>query len=655
MSDGGAVRDALPLRALERVLQSVEAHAPGVALRPAFIRLCLRAVARGALGAAGLPCPSQARLFARAAIDDSLESDAVLDATLENVSSALLAGFDGASDTIPELLGGVFEALLALEIGGDPSERRLGFTRRRRQTGSFFTPSALSREVVQRAFAALEAGRLHAGELSICDPACGAGAFLIAAARSLLAARRERALEAAEPFDERAERRRIADGLAGVDIDPLAVAVSELALWSFVRDPELAPACVGQLFTGDALIGDAFGELESLRGEPQAFDWRAAFPGRSSFDLVIGNPPWIAYAGRATQPLAPERRAWLARRYAAFRGYPTLHAVFVERAAELAPRGVIALVVPSPIADLDGYRPLRRVLSATHVACEPLLEFGQDAFVEVTQPCFALIARPRDPALPPPDEPARPLLLDERARHGAPARAVSIPSALARLRSELKLPGELFREMGFQSTRAVTAALLARMDSPSAEHSYPLLEGRDISEFRVRAPRLYLRPDRSLLARERCRLRAPEDYREVLLVVRQTAKAPIAALHSGVPFRNSLLAGFETEGLPAPFLVGLLNSALYRAYHLSTQRDARQAIFPQVKIAHLRALPRPPAGREREKARVAEIVRAVGPAGITPESKQELDALVFALFGFANSDRQETLAFLRERAPELAR
>jgi hypothetical protein len=64
--------------------------------------------------------------------------------------------------------------------------------------------------------------------------------------------------------------------------------------------------------------------------------------------------------------------------------------------------------------------------------------------------------------------------------------------------------------------------------------------------------------------------------------------------------------------------------------------------FPQVKIAHLCPSQRPPEGREREKARVAEIVLAVGPAGIAPESKQELDALVFALFRFADVDKRRS-------------
>lgn len=656
MSDGGAARGGLPLRALEELLAVLEARVPAEDVRRSLIALVLRRVAAIAFDSAGLSLPAEARLVRLGDQERALDEDPAVRALGEPVASAVLAGFEGSRERIPEVLGAVFEALLALDIEGSRGGRRLGATRRRRSTGSFFTPSALTAEVVARALRALDAvGRADASEPSVCDPACGAGAFLVAVARELLKRRRGLAESSGLPFDEAAERRSIVENtLAGVDIDPLAVAVCELALWAFAAGAD-GRGATARLHVGDALTGRGFVDGEFDRRDPRALDWQAAFPGTRSFDLVIGNPPWIAYAGRASQPLSQERRAFFARRYAAFHGYPTLHAVFVERAAELGRAGVVALVVPSPIADLDGYRPLRRALLATHTLDEPLLEFGQDAFAEVTQPCFALIAAARREVAPVSADAGRAFRLSERARHGTAARAVEVPGALLRLLALEKLPHELFREMGFQTTRAVTESLLARADSPTEHHTYPLLEGREVTEFRVGPPRLFLRPDRDVLESSRCRLRAREEYERVRLVVRQTAKAPIAALHSGLPFRNTLLAGFETQELPAALIVGLLNSALYRAFHLSTQRDGRQAVFPQVKIGHLRALPRPPNGREPEKKHLCSVVEHATRSGITPELRRDLDALVFSLFDFDVRDRQETLAFLGERAPELAR
>jgi hypothetical protein len=95
----------------------------------------------------------------------------------------------------------------------------------------------------------------------------------------------------------------------------------------------------------------------------------------------------------------------------------------------------------------------------------------------------------------------------------------------------------------------------------------------------------------------------------------------------------------------------LLNSTLYRALHVARQRDARQAAFPQVKIAHLRSLPRPPTAEGF--ASVRELVQRATASGPTLELKRRLDDAVFDLFGLARAEREEVRGFVRERLPEL--
>jgi hypothetical protein len=173
-----------------------------------------------------------------------------------------------------------------------------------------------------------------------------------------------------------------------------------------------------------------------------------------------------------------------------------------------------------------------------------------------------------------------------------------------------------------------------------------------VSEFSEGPPRLYLCVEPEELVRARCRVRREQDYQAARFVVRQTAKVPIAALHSGLPFRNSLLAGLEVEGFSAELLVALLNSALYRALHLSTRRDARQAAFPQVKLAHLRALPRPPVDAALH-ARLAAITGRATHGGMGPALRRELDDAVFDLFAVPPDHRREVRAFLAVRAKRL--
>jgi N-6 DNA Methylase len=568
------------------------------------------------------------RLFKRV---PGFEADA-LDAQREALLSALaprLSLHDVAQNLPLEAFGQLYESLLAARPAD--SQRSL-----RKRTGSYYTPEALTRVVAGRAFAALEsalgAGDVRSRPLCVVDPALGAGAFLLQAGREII----ERA--GRSPADV------VAHELFGVDVSPLAVAVAEASLWLLADAPGLSLAAAGlHLREGDALCSVSAGNALARRG----VDFEQLLPDDADdFDLVLGNPPWVAFAGRATQPLLPAMREHYRQNFQAFRGYPTLHALFVELGARLAPRGVVALLIPSPVADLDGYRHVRSTLARSHTVQEPLLELGQDAFESVTQPCFALVAAPRQTPEP---QPERPFVLTERRRSAGAAAEVQTPSALERLMGLPRLPPELFGEMGLQTNSAVTRQLLYRGRTPPAEFSYALLEGRNIAEFSLSPARLFLKPDQAFLTAQRCRLRAPADYARVKIVVRQTAAITIAAAHDGTPFRNSLLAGFELPEFPFSLTLGLLNSTLYRAWHLAGRRDARQGAFPQVKIGHLRSLPAPPASAAR--SRIAELSLEASRSGLTEELRRALDGAVYSAFGISEGEAAELAAFVRSLAP----
>jgi len=557
-----------------------------------------------------------------------------------------------------ELVGNLYELLLGEGVRqNEQGGFELKSGKRRKQTGTFFTPRALTEIVAKRALEPLQrrirssSHRAHDFVLDfrVCDPAVGGGAFLLEVMR---------ALEPGERASRQRRRALVTRVVHGVDVNPIAVAVAEAALCLFVADADFPLQEAGKnLRVGDALLGPPYALSASSgarKAEPKAsqrLDFLAEFPEvfeRGGFDLVLGNPPWVAYAGRAAQPLSAERKAYFSDHYSTLKGYPTLHGLFVERALRLAPQGTVALVVPSPIADLHGYRAVRRAVRATHTPCEPMLEFGQDAFASVTQSCFALIAEASNGSASAQSNDEQPFRLSERQRAAGSAAEVLAPRALLELAKAPGFPRELFGEMGFQTTSTVSKQLLRRSPDPDPIHHYPLLEGRDVREFSQGEPRLFLAPDAEALSKARCRLRNRDDYQRVRFVIRQTARYPIAALHRGLPFRNSLLAGFAVDGLPADLVVGLLNSSLYRALHLALRRDARQATFPQVKIGHLRALPEPPSDPGR-RAEIAEISATLTRSGFDRALAERLDAAVFALFALESSAIDEILAFLAAR------
>jgi hypothetical protein len=368
--------------------------------------------------------------------------------------------------------------------------------------------------------------------------------------------------------------------------------------------------------------------LAAFRARHCPFHWEIELPeifACGGFDAFLGNPPWVAYAGRAAQPLAGELRDFYTSTSPAFGGYRTLQGIFVHRAATLLrPGGRLGLVLPTSMSDLGGYEPSRRAHDVL-CACDPdLPDFGDRAFERVFQPSMGLLSTRRAAPRPAAKAGAWPL-----ARSDLDAEAAALLDRLAALP---KLPGHLFGERGFQSTGGDVTHLHA-LNGPEGPFTVAVRVGSDIEPFLRRPPSLYCDP--SLFGG---RFRPEADWRAVKLLIRQTARFPMVAPSDGLAFRNSILAGFSDERWNEALLLAYLNSTPVRWYHYMRHRDARQGM-PQVKIAHLRAIPAPEgAGRLAE---VAAAGRALGEAnrGILPVEQQELDRLVGDALDLAREER----------------
>jgi len=155
-----------------------------------------------------------------------------------------------------------------------------------------------------------------------------------------------------------------------------------------------------------------------------------------------------------------------------------------------------------------------------------------------------------------------------------------------------------------------------------------------VAAFRRKAPSY--RCDPAAFGR---RFREVEEWRGVAVLIRQTARFPMACVADGVAFRNSILAGFEREGITAEMLAAYLNASPVRWFHYVRHRDARQGM-PQLKIGHLRALPAPAEDREG-RARLAEMGArwSARNEGITWEEQRALDQVVGDLLGLDGEER----------------
>jgi methylase of polypeptide subunit release factors len=438
--------------------------------------------------------------------------------------------FDAAGDRFaePDALGDLYEALRASEHD-------------RKAHGRWFTPRA----VVDRVIESVRAARGERAVTDVLDPAMGCGRFLVAAKRAWPAAT-----------------------LRGIDIDPWAVFVARVVLFL-----EGVPAArlVDALVCADTLTLDANEHVA---------------------DVVIGNPPWVAYRGRQAVKLEDAVREGYRARYRAFAGFPTLHGMFCEWAANaLRDNGVLGFLVPTQVADLDGYGATREAVTRVARVEGVLEELGFDQFAGVVEPTLILRAIRTDGARAAADR----WQLKERQDDGADRIPAAARQALESLASLPKFARETFGEAGFQTVGTLSKTHLGPWPPTDPRFDVPLREGSDVHAFHVGPPSRSLFVDPSAFAPVRARYRA-ESYPRVAVVIRQTARYPIAAVHDPVcGFRNSLLAGYTDDPWT---LVALLNSTLLRAFHLASQRDGRQSVFPQLKVAELRYLPSPPRGAD---------------------------------------------------------
>ncbi|WP_405014102.1 Eco57I restriction-modification methylase domain-containing protein [Kitasatospora sp. NBC_01539] len=164
-----------------------------------------------------------------------------------------------------EELGSVYESLLELVPKHDPAGPTFELVElpgnARKTTGSYYTPTSLIDCLLDSALDPVIDDAVKRGEaraaaadqpdprdaiadellsLTVCDPACGSGHFLVAAARRIakhLAAVREQNPEPTVDALRHALREVTARCIYGVDLNPMAVELAKVSLWMEALEP----------------------------------------------------------------------------------------------------------------------------------------------------------------------------------------------------------------------------------------------------------------------------------------------------------------------------------------------------------------------------------------------------------------------------------
>ncbi|MFG2432914.1 Eco57I restriction-modification methylase domain-containing protein [Streptomyces sp. NPDC048590] len=185
-----------------------------------------------------------------------------------------------------EELGAIYESLLALVPKYSAQNRSFELVVRagneRKKTGSYYTPSSLVDVLLDSTLdpvidKAQERGELRAAEagqtgteaaetiiaelltLTVCDPACGSGHFLVAAARRIakrVAAVRHNTPEPTPESVRHALHEVVAKCVYGVDLNPMAVELAKVSLWMEALEPGKALGFLdAHVKLGNGLIG----------------------------------------------------------------------------------------------------------------------------------------------------------------------------------------------------------------------------------------------------------------------------------------------------------------------------------------------------------------------------------------------------------------
>jgi len=204
----------------------------------------------------------------------------------------------------PEVLAGDVPVLRdPYDLG--PLHEQLVAGPERVRRGAWYTPRWLAEELVA----------LAVGDRGVvADPSCGGGVFLLAAADHLAA-------RGHDPTE-------VVDQLWGCDLDPLAVAVAEAALWWWSARAGAAVRMGDRLVVGDALTD-------------------VAVPVAAA---VVGNPPFLGQL-RSDTTMSDQRRAALQARFGGVvRPYTDTAWLFLVLAVRaVAPGGRVALVQPQSV------------------------------------------------------------------------------------------------------------------------------------------------------------------------------------------------------------------------------------------------------------------------------------------------------------------
>ena len=331
---------------------------------------------------------------------DEILDDLVLDDVIFT-ELITLADYDFNTDVDENILGRIFEQSISdlEELKNDAlgieTDKKKG---KRKKDGVFYTPSRITRGIVEKSIGEylndkkLEIGFEKLPELTdesietqrglsakaekhlafwreyrskvlsikVIDPACGSGAFLIAAYDYLkkeldeindriadLKGRTQELFDGDEMYDASRENEYLIKCLYGVDLNPESVEISKLSLWlrTLTKDKPLTN------LDDNIKSGNSITEFDFQEEFSEVFT-------KGGFDVVIGNPPYVE------QKKIKDIKHILEEKYDTYNSMADLYCYFYELAVKmLKTGGVLGYITSNSWLNVDYGINIRKLLN----------------------------------------------------------------------------------------------------------------------------------------------------------------------------------------------------------------------------------------------------------------------------------------------------
>ncbi|MBR6481127.1 MAG: Eco57I restriction-modification methylase domain-containing protein, partial [Thermoguttaceae bacterium] len=333
--------------------------------------------------------------------------------------------------------------------------------------------------------------------LKICDPACGSGAFLVAALKFLINEHRKldrwsaniQTGAGALVFED-VDNSILERNLYGVDINEESVEIARLSLWLHTYRPgRKLNDLSANIKCGNSLI-------------TEEFDWEKEFP-FGGFDVVIGNPPYVQL-----QTMGEMSGRYAKCGFEVYNKSADIYCLFAERGYKLLKEGGYqSFIMPNKWMLVAYGRQLREFMAKTGL--RQILNFGDvQIFRDATIYCCIFVTTKRKRV-----ETVKALSVNQDSWSGdfdtevekrfdcdaadfTDKEWIIIPRSDSEILKQMKRVGKPLREWpvsiyrgivtGFNDAFCIdtpTKELLIAEDPKSAEIIRPLLRGRDISAY----------------------------------------------------------------------------------------------------------------------------------------------------------------------------